>query len=143
MSLTDPETIEKLLGFENDQEREAFEAERLQLDILHVVSQRMERDGLTKSDLAAGLGVSKSYVSQLFSVDKPLNLRMLAKIERLLGARFRIGLADRVTEPSYVDGWAGSKEEKVANVIPFLHGGAAILPRDVRFEEPDMTQEVG
>lgn len=104
MSLTDPNTIHDVLGFESDQDREEFEAERLQLDILHTVSQQMERCNLTKSELASRLGVSRSYISQLFAGDTPLNLRTLAKLERVLGGRFRVGIVpstqtqDSITE---------------------------------------------
>ena len=104
MSLTDANTINDLLGFDSDEEREEFAAERLQLDILHVVSTQMRRSGLTRSDLAGHLGVSKSYVSQLFAGDTPLNLRTLAKIERALGTRFQVSMvtpaqrSDSITE---------------------------------------------
>ncbi len=49
MSLTDANAINDLLGFTSDEEREEFAAERLQLDILHVVSVHMRRNGLTRS----------------------------------------------------------------------------------------------
>ena len=92
MSLTDPNTINGLLGFSSDEEREEFAAERLQLDILHNVLAHMQQLGLTKSDLASRLNVSKSYISQLFACDTPLNLRTLAKIERVLGGRFHVAI---------------------------------------------------
>lgn len=104
MSLTDANTINDLLGFDSEEEREEFAAERLQLDILHAVSTQMRRSGLSRSDLAGHLGVSKSYVSQLFAGDTPLNLRTLAKIERALGLRFQASLvtpaqrSDSITE---------------------------------------------
>jgi transcriptional regulator with XRE-family HTH domain len=47
---------------------------------------------LTRSDLAGHLGVSKSYISQLFAGDTRLNLRTLAKIERVLGGRLHVSM---------------------------------------------------
>lgn len=92
MSLTNANTINDLLRFDSEEEREELAAERLQLGILDVVSTQMRRSGLTRSVLAGHLGVSKSYVSQLFASDTPLNPRTLAKIERTLGTRFQISM---------------------------------------------------
>jgi ribosome-binding protein aMBF1 (putative translation factor) len=113
MSLTDPKAINDLLGFTSDEEREEFAAERLQLDILHVVSVQMRRSGLTRTDLAGHLGVSKSYISQLFAGDTPLNLRTLAKIERVLGGRFHVSM---MTPGQRYD----SDIENPENVIQYL-----------------------
>ena len=95
MNLTDPEDVQSSLGFADKAEREQFHAERLQLDILASVSQIMEDKGVSKAELARRLDVSKSHVSQLFSVDKMLNLRTLAKLEAALDARFTIDLEDK------------------------------------------------
>jgi len=95
MNLTDPEDVKSSLGFADEADREHFHAERLQLDILASVSQIMEDKGVSKAELARRLDVSKSHVSQLFSVDKMLNLRTLAKLEAALDARFTIDLEDK------------------------------------------------
>ena len=95
MSLTDPAKLKALLDFESEEERNEFRADRIQLDILNEVSQRMEQLGVSRSELASRLKVSKSFVSQLFAVEKPLNLRTLAKLECALEARFRIDFSGR------------------------------------------------
>gem|GEM_PF-1309393 len=124
MSLTDANAINSLLGFASDDEREEFAAERLQLDILHVVSTQMRRNGLTRTDLAGHLGVSKSYVSQLFAGDTPLNLRTLAKIERTLGIRFKVSMETTSQRSDLTTDFAAGDPGESENIIPFLSGGS-------------------
>ena len=78
----------RLFAFENDKERINFMADRIQLDILASVADIMKQKGITRSDIAKKLTVSKSFVSQLFSCDKRLNLKTLARLEQILGTEF-------------------------------------------------------
>jgi transcriptional regulator with XRE-family HTH domain len=124
MSLSDANAINRLLGFTSDDERDEFAAERLQLDILHVVSIEMQRKGLTRSELAARVGVSRSYISQLFAGDTPLNLRTLVKIERVLGTRFKVSMETTSQRSDLTTGFATGDPGEYENIIPFLSGGS-------------------
>lgn len=50
----------------------------------------MKQEGLSKKNLAEKLDTSKSYITQLFSGDKLLNIKTLAKIEQNLNINFAI-----------------------------------------------------
>ena len=141
MSLTDANAINDLLGFTSDEEREEFAAERLQLDILHVVSVHMRRHGLTRSELAGHLGVSKSYVSQLFAGDTPLNLRTLAKIERALGGRFQVSMMTPAQRCDSITESAAADSEKPENVIQFLSGGSTFQLQQIGVVDSDLTKQ--
>ncbi len=67
-----------------------FAAEMLHLDFMHLVKQRMDELGISKSELAAKVGTSKGYISQLFSGDRLVNLLMIARLQQALDIRFEI-----------------------------------------------------
>jgi transcriptional regulator with XRE-family HTH domain len=57
---------------------------------LDIVERKMEELGWTRKQLAAQLGTSASYITQLFRGDKLVNMTMLAKIQKVLGIRFEV-----------------------------------------------------
>ncbi len=65
--------------------------------IMEQIDFYLKDKGLNRSDLAKILGVSKSYVSQLFSCNKTINLNMIAAIEKHLDLSFFI----KITPPLY------------------------------------------
>jgi antitoxin component HigA of HigAB toxin-antitoxin module len=71
---------------------EAMESEQdfLQLDILEYVSDLLKERNITRTQLAQKMGVTKSFISQLFSADKRLNLEHLVKFQRILDLKFKI-----------------------------------------------------
>jgi transcriptional regulator with XRE-family HTH domain len=50
----------------------------------------LEAKRVLPTDLANKIGVSKSYVSQVFSGDKKVNCLLLAKIQKALDIRFEV-----------------------------------------------------
>jgi len=48
----------------------------------------MEEKNISRTELAAKLKKSKSFVSQLFSGDKALNLKMIAQFQEIFNAKF-------------------------------------------------------
>lgn len=54
----------------------------------------MKLKGISQKDLADSLGVSKSYVNQLFTLDKFLNMKTIAKLQNILDVKININ-----TEP--------------------------------------------
>lgn len=87
--------LSKLSHFNNDEEKLDLEAEAIHLDIMHTIRSIMGEQHMSKKDLAKKLETSPSYVTQLFSADKIVNLKTLAKIQRALNMRFEFR-AERV-----------------------------------------------
>ena len=127
MNLTDQTALEALLKFDSEEERIDFNADRIQLDILGVVMRRMEELGVSKSQLAARVGVSKSYVSQLFATDKRLSLKTLARFENALEGRFDIRFSE------------GAQDFESGNVIELMRRGSRYTPES--FAGGDMSQQ--
>ena len=112
-SETTQEKFNKILAFNKDKEKLQFEAEMLHLNIIHSIQCLMKEKCLNKTDMAKQLGVSKGYLTQLFSGDKLLNLKTLAKIQRIFEIKFYVGhesnaiiklksIEKRINKPSFV-----------------------------------------
>lgn len=84
------ERVQNLLNFEDDQEKIDFETEIIHIEIINQILQLMEKENISKSDLAKILGISKSYITQLFAGDKILNLKLLAKFQKIFKIKFKI-----------------------------------------------------
>ncbi|MFZ1288542.1 MAG: helix-turn-helix transcriptional regulator [Melioribacteraceae bacterium] len=82
------EELENALKFENEDERIDVKASLIQLDILDDVKKLMEEKKLSRTELAKKLNKSKSFVSQLFSGDKALNLKMISQFQEIFGVKF-------------------------------------------------------
>jgi transcriptional regulator with XRE-family HTH domain len=82
--------FERFLTFQDDTEKLEFEASKIHLDFIDELLNMMEEQKMTKSELADKLGTSKSYITQLFSGDKLINLLLLAKIQRVFKTGFNI-----------------------------------------------------
>jgi len=80
--------LEQMLAFKSEKEKLEFEAEKIHLDFMSLLSDLMKEQGMSKSDLAERLGTSPSYITQLFNGDKLVNLVFIARIQRI----FRINL---------------------------------------------------
>jgi len=82
--------LESLLSFGNENEKLELEAELLHLKFVGVLEELMEQEKITKAELAEKLSTSKSYITQLFTGDKLLNIKTLAKLQRVLNFNFKI-----------------------------------------------------
>lgn len=80
--------LEDLFKFENEAERIEIKASFIQIDILKEVNDFMEAKNISRTELAKKLKKSKSFISQLFSGDKQLNLKMIAQLQEILDAKF-------------------------------------------------------
>ena len=82
--------LEDVLKFENYEDRIEVKASFIQLDILNEVTELMKnsKSVSSKTELAKRLGKSKGFVSQLFSGDKALNLKMIAQLQEIFDVRF-------------------------------------------------------
>lgn len=110
--------LEELLKFENEEDRIDVKASFIQLDILDVVKSLMKEKNISRTELAEKLKKSKSFVSQLFSGDKALNLKMIAQFQEIFDAKFvpsfkyysEYALEKQISKKNFVkanqeDGW--------------------------------------
>ncbi len=67
-----------------------FEAERLILETTETILRLMEKEGITRAELARRIGKSKGHISQLLNGDRNMTLRTLAEISYALGHRIRV-----------------------------------------------------
>lgn len=118
------------LFFKKDKERYEFRADVIQSKIMDSILEIMEEEGVNKTNLAEKMGVSNSFITQLFTIDKRLNFTHLAQLEDIFNRRIRVkfdNIEHRVVHskniqrsPKYGD---GSKHqfyfsEKLNNYIP-------------------------
>ena len=139
MNLTDPKALEALLDFDSEDDRIEFNADRIQLDLLGVVIRRMEELGVSKSELAARVGVSKSYVSQLIATDKRPSLKTLARLEDALQGRFSVRFSEAPAE-------FGSIQDQVDgpdNIIELMGRGSSYKPESFSDADVSGQQQVG
>ena len=87
--------MKKLLQFETDEQKLQFEAEMIHLDIVFQIIRKMEEKDMNKSELAQKLKTSKGYITQLFTGDKLLNIKTLAKLQRMFNAKFKIDFVEK------------------------------------------------
>ncbi len=87
--------LESLLVIDNEKDKLELEAELLHLKFVKVVEKLMEDEGISKAQLADVLSTSKSYITQLFSGNKLLNIKTLVKLQRVLGFNFKISSEKR------------------------------------------------
>lgn len=70
--------------------RKKYKAISLSTAITMELEDLMEQKGISKKELAAAAGVSPSYLSQVFSGDKLINISMLAGISNEFNVVFRM-----------------------------------------------------
>jgi len=80
--------LEEALKFKNEKDRIEINASFIQLDILDEIKQLMKERNLSRKELASKMNKSNSFVSQLFSGDKALNLKMIAQFQEIFNTKF-------------------------------------------------------
>lgn len=78
--------------------RKKYKAISLSTAITMELEDLMEQKGISKKELAAAAGVSPSYLSQVFSGDKLINISMLAGISTEFNVVFRMEIQDKKSE---------------------------------------------
>jgi len=69
-----------------------YKLEGLELDVTEKILQIMEEKGVSRSELAARLGVSKAAVSKLLNNGSNMTLKRLLSIAEALGQELRVNL---------------------------------------------------
>lgn len=88
MNLSDLNKLKEAFSFKDDEEKLGFEAEAIQMKIMSQVEELMKIQNVGRKEFAEKLGVTPAHITHLFTVDRNLNNKMLAKIQRALDVSF-------------------------------------------------------
>lgn len=96
------------LAFDSVEDKANFYSSTVQIDFLSQIQKQLDIKGWSRSDLAKKLGVSKSFVSQLFSCDKSFfNRNLIGKLQLIFGQNISLGFstqyAEMITDLTNVD----------------------------------------
>lgn len=96
MNMNSNETIQnkfkKILTVKNHDEKIELTTTMIHLNIMNEIANLMEIKSINKTELAEKLNVSKSYITQLFTADKIINLKLIAQIQDIFNIKFGITL---------------------------------------------------
>ncbi len=82
--------LQSVLKFNSDEEKLQFEAEMLHLNTMKMVEKLMQEKKMNKKELAVELQTSPSFITQLFTADKLINYKILAKLQRIFNVNFSV-----------------------------------------------------
>lgn len=80
--------LKKIFAFKSQDEKDEFKSDLIHIDLIHQIYLRMKLLNISKAELARELNTSKSFITQLFTGNKHLNLKLIAKISRILKLKF-------------------------------------------------------
>lgn len=86
-------TLKEWIAAQPDGGRE-FAQERLIVAVAELICDQLNEQGKSKAELAAALGKSKSYVTQVLDGTRNMTLRTLSDIAFALGLAARVSLRD-------------------------------------------------
>lgn len=87
------------------QHRRRLRQEELILDVTETLTEALNREEISRSDLAVRLNRSKAFVSQLFGGSRNLTLRTIADVADSLGYTARIVLQKQVDNIVKLPSW--------------------------------------
>ena len=79
-----------LLGFQTEEEKIEHRSKMIMFNFLDIVEKEMANRKMSKKDLAEKLNTSASFVTQLFTGTKTVNLLTIAKLEQIFDIKFQI-----------------------------------------------------
>ena len=84
------ELFKASLQFQSEEEKNEFEASVLSMGFLSIIDAEMREQKMSKKELAAKVGTSAAYITQLFMGDRLPNFKILAKMQKALGLSFKV-----------------------------------------------------
>lgn len=107
-------------GFNQQTEAEKQEnrASLLSLIFMSWIDNEMEKQNMSKKELALKVGTSASYITQLFRGDKKPNWNILAKMEDALGIEFSINIKSTRSQKDKLDLPSSKKVIKAESSAP-------------------------
>lgn len=94
--------FKNLIKIKNANEKIELSTEIMHLKIMNEISILMDKKFINKTLLAKKLNVSKSYITQLFTADKIINLKLLAQIQNAFDVTFNFSLNTFETNIYYI-----------------------------------------
>ena len=89
--LTDVERLEH----SSTEARRLLNQEKLILEVTEALSEAIEEQGLTRSEVAKRLGKTKGFVSQLLAGGRNLTLRTVADVADAIGISLKVAVEQR------------------------------------------------
>jgi transcriptional regulator with XRE-family HTH domain len=86
-------------------------------DFTEEVVDAMERQGVTRAELARRLGTSQAYVTKLLSGNANFTLKTMVKVALCLGRELRLHLAPRGSQTRWLDVWAAQVSPRPAGSL--------------------------
>ncbi len=93
-------------------------ASLLSLIFMSWIDNEMEKQNMSKKELALKVGTSASYITQLFLGDKKPNWNILAKMEDALGIEFSINIISATSQKDKIDLPSFKKVYKAESIAP-------------------------
>lgn len=93
--------LQSAIEFDSDEEKLQFEAEMLHLNTMSLIEKLMKNHNMNKKDLAKKLNISQSFITQLFTADKFINYKLLAKLQRIFNINFTIDVKSNIVSDNY------------------------------------------
>jgi len=85
---------EKLFAFRNDEEKIDFISSVISSSIAYNIEGLLKKRKLSKKELAQKIGTSASYITQIMTGDKLINMKFLAKLKFYLEVDFSVEIID-------------------------------------------------
>jgi hypothetical protein len=93
--------MESILSFKDNSELDEFKVKILQLKFMEIIDSLMNESNMSKSDLSLKINKSKSFVSQLFSTDKLLNIKTLTQLQDVFEVDFNLNYTRKSMNVEY------------------------------------------
>jgi len=90
--------FEDLLGFQTNEEQIEHRSKMIMFNFLDIVEKEMIAKQMNKKQLAEKLNTSASFVTQLFTGTKTINLLTIAKLEEIFDIKFQVTKAQVKTK---------------------------------------------
>lgn len=118
--------------------RRLLRQEELILEVTEALSQALNQGGITKKDLAARLGKTKGFVSQLLAGGRNLTLRTIADVADALDCRIRIQCENRQIREDETRISFNAYSHKVS---PWYWPGQPVILKTVPMENTKFPEE--
>lgn len=105
-----------LLSFRSYEDEIQHNTQMLMYRFLSEVEILMERNNMTKKELAEKIGTSASYITQLYRGNKPLNMETVAKFQKVFNITFEIKAKLNIESEQGID--MADKEDPELSYVP-------------------------
>jgi len=109
-----------MLSFENEDEILEFKVDQLQLKTVNKILKIMKTRNISQKELAEKIKTSSSYISQVFSSDKPLSLKTIVKIQEALNIKVDINFNDKKLKYNTLPSDLSFNVENKNKIVQFL-----------------------